>query len=95
MTSRSAQLDKKKLHWYTYILRCRDGSFYVGITNKLQSRVQEHNCGLGPHYTFFRRPVKLIYFEEFCNKSEARKREIQIKGWTRKKKELLAKGGLF
>lgn len=82
-------------HWYTYIVRCRDGSFYVGITNNVITRVGKHNLGLGSKYVFSRRPVELVYSEEFKNKSEARKRELQIKGWTRRKKELLVERELF
>ncbi|MFA5794516.1 MAG: GIY-YIG nuclease family protein [Candidatus Brocadiia bacterium] len=80
--------------WYLYILRCNDGSYYVGITNNLEERVTEHNSGEGSKYTTTRRPVKLVYQEKHKNKSEARKREITIKGWTREKKAKLVAGFL-
>lgn len=82
------------MDWYTYILRCRDGSFYTGITNDLTSRVKKHNLGRGSKYVFSRRPARLIYSEGFGSKVEAGKREIEIKKWKREKKKLLIKGKL-
>lgn len=79
--------------WYMYILLCNDQSFYVGITNNLEERINKHNQGKGAKYTRGRRPTKLVYCEKFNNKSEARKREIQIKGWCREKKINLIKYG--
>ncbi len=76
-----------------YILLCNDQSFYVGITNNLEKRIIKHNQGKGAKYTRGRKPTKLVYFEKFKNKSEARKREIQIKGWRREKKINLIKYG--
>jgi putative endonuclease len=81
-----------KNEWYFYIVECRDGSFYSGITNDLEGRVKEHNKGTGAKYTYSRRPVTLVYSEKCGNVSEARKREVQIKGWSRQKKEQLIKG---
>jgi putative endonuclease len=78
--------------WYFYILRCIDGSFYSGITNHLEERLKEHNNGEGAKYTKNRLPVKLIYFEEYPDKSSARKREIEVKGWHREKKDALVVG---
>ena len=78
--------------WFTYILRCKDGSFYVGITNDVQKRVQMHNTDIGSIYLLNKLPVKLIYSEEYANKSLARKREIQLKGWSKTKKEKLISG---
>jgi predicted GIY-YIG superfamily endonuclease len=68
------------------MLRCRDGSFYVGITNDVAIRVEKHNRGLGPEYTKKRRPVELIWNQEFADRFAARKREVELKGWNRKKK---------
>jgi len=79
------------MSWFTYILLCSDNSYYVGITNDLERRVALHNSGKGSHYLLSKLPVKLIYFERHINKSEARKREIQLKGWSRIKKEKLIK----
>ena len=78
--------------WFFYILRCGDNSLYSGITNNLEARLREHNRGAGAKYTSARRPVILIYSEKYDNASEARKREAQIKGWSRVKKENLIKG---
>jgi putative endonuclease len=78
--------------WYFYIVRCRDNSLYSGITNDINNRVIVHNKGLGAKYTLSRRPVKLVYSEKYNNMSEARKRESQIKGWSRINKEKLIMG---
>ncbi len=72
--------------WFTYILECADGSYYVGITNDVTLRLAEHNNGQGARWTAQRRPVKLRYAESHSSKSAARKREIEIKGWRREKK---------
>lgn len=82
------------MEWYVYILRCVDNSYYVGITNHLQKRIDLHNSKKGSIYLLSKLPVKLEYSELWPNKSEARKREIQIKGWTRIKKEKLINGKL-
>lgn len=73
--------------WYTYILLCKDNSYYTGITNNLERRVKLHNSKKGAKSVMGKLPVKLIYCEEYPNKSEAGKREIQIKSWPRKQKE--------
>ena len=77
---------------YMYILKCKDNSYYVGSTNNLTIRIEEHNNGLGCSYTRERPPVKLIYYEECLNIKEAFIREQQIKGWSRKKKNALIHG---
>ncbi len=75
----------------TYLLECRDGTLYCGWTNDLEQRVKAHNSGNGAKYTKTRRPVKLVYFEEFDTKEEAMRREYAIKHLTRKEKlELIA-----
>ncbi len=73
---------------YMYILKCSDGSFYTGSTRELDKRVQEHNMGMGANYTKKRRPVELVYFEEFQRVDDAFAREKQIRGWSRSKKML-------
>lgn len=79
--------------FYVYILQCADHSYYVGITNDISRREQEHNDGLDTHsYTFQRRPVRLVWYQEFTNPSEAISKEKQLKGWSRKKKEALIGG---
>ena len=71
---------------YTYILKCKDGSLYTGWTNDLEQRVAAHNTGKGAKYTKARRPVELVYFEEFETKEQAMKREFAIKQMARKDK---------
>lgn len=72
--------------WFVYILLCEDGSFYTGSSNDVQKRFLAHKDGRGGKYTSSHKPIKLIYSEEFSTKSEAIKREFQIKGWRREKK---------
>jgi putative endonuclease len=73
--------------WYLYILRCRDGSFYTGITTDVQRRVAMHNEGKAARYSRGRRPVTLIHVEKCRNKTDALQREHAIKELTRKEKE--------
>jgi len=75
--------------WLVYIIRCRDGKLYTGITNNLDQRLKDHNRGKGCKYTAYRRPVVLVYPEPSPDRSSAMKREAQIKGWTRSRKEML------
>ncbi len=79
-------------HWCMYLVRCKDGSLYTGITTNLPKRVADHNSGRGAKYTASRRPVQLVYFEEYDNVSKARNREHEIKGWSKTKKEGLIVG---
>lgn len=76
---------------YTYILKCSDGSYYVGSTNNLTLRISEHQNGEGAKYTKNRLPVELVYFEECQSIEEAFLREKQIQGQSRKKREALIK----
>lgn len=79
--------------FFLYILRCRDDSLYIGITNNLDKRLQYHNSG-NVKFTKNRMPFLLVYSEEYDDKSTAALREKQLKGWTRKKKEGLIKFGV-
>ena len=72
--------------WFVYFLRCRDDSLYVGITNDLRERLCEHNAGEGVAWTRRRRPVELVFAEKHPDKSSARRREIELKGWRKEKK---------
>lgn len=72
--------------WYVYLLECSDGSLYCGITNDLSKRIDTHNKGKGAKYTRTRLPVKLFYNETAKDKSEASKREYQIKRMSRENK---------
>ena len=76
---------------YTYILECSDGSLYTGWTNDLEKRIQAHNEGKGAKYTKGRRPVKLVYTEEFGTKEEAMRREYAIKRMSKREKKKLIK----
>ncbi len=75
---------------YVYIVKCRDNSYYTGITNDLERRLSEHNNGLDDAcYTYTRRPVQMVFSQKFAEPNEAIRAEKQIKGWSRKKKEAL------
>jgi len=73
--------------WLLYILHCKDGTYYTGITNDLSRRVQQHNEGTASRYTRSRRPVKVIFQEPCRSKSHALKKEYAVKSLTRKMKE--------
>ena len=77
---------ERKKH-YAYMLRCSDGSIYSGYTTDLNRREKVHNSGKGAKYTKTRRPVELVYFEEFDNKTDAMKKEYAFKQYTHKEKE--------
>ena len=81
---------------WTYILECADGSFYVGSTVDLESRVSEHNLGLGSTYTRIRRrrPVRLVWAAQFDRVEDAYRFEKQIQGWGRAKRIALIEGRL-
>ena len=72
--------------YYVYIIKCKDDSLYTGITNDIERRLSEHKSRIGGHYTASHKVEKVIYTEKFETKSEALKREAQIKGWRREKK---------
>ncbi len=77
---------------WMYILRCSDGSYYVGSTNALDLRLAEHEAGEGGRYTSCRLPVKLVYSDVFPSVGQAYAAEVQVKGWSRAKKEALIAG---
>jgi putative endonuclease len=78
---------------WVYILRCADGSYYVGNTRRsVEVRLHEHNEGTFPGYTSARRPVVLVYSEYSETLVGAFQRERQLKGWGRRKKEALIAG---
>lgn len=74
------------------MLRCSDGSYYVGVASDVAHRVLQHNAGQAVAYTKERRPVELVYTEECDSYLSARRRERQLKGWSREKKERLIRG---
>jgi len=74
------------LTWLVYLLECSDGSYYAGITNRLEHRLEAHNLGQGARYTRSRRPVVLLATQEHPDRSEASKAEAKLKGLPRGKK---------
>jgi len=79
--------------WFVYILECRDGSFYTGVTNNLERRQHQHNEGTASRYTRSRRPVILRYRELCGSRSQALIRECSLRLLSRKEKEDLVKSG--
>ena len=79
---------------FVYMLRCADGSYYVGSAtgDDLTKRVAQHESGAYPGYTYTRRPVRLVWSEHFDRITDAIAVERKIKGWSRAKKEALIKG---
>lgn len=72
--------------WHVYILRCNDNTLYTGITDDVQQRVAAHNAGKGAKYTRGRGPTRVVYKESCENKSQALRRELEIKRLSRKEK---------
>ena len=79
---------------FVYILRCSDASYYVGHTNDLRVRLDEHQAGVAANFTACRRPVQMVYAEEHASGTQAERRELQLKRWSRVKKEALIRGQL-
>ena len=80
------------MSFWAYILRCADGSYYTGHTDDLERRIGEHQAGLIGGYTQRRLPVALAWSQEFASREEALAAELQVKGWSRTKKEALIRG---
>jgi predicted GIY-YIG superfamily endonuclease len=80
------------MKFWVYLLRCSNGTYYVGHTDDVVRRLEEHNAGKGAEHTRKYRPVHLIYTEPFDSESDAMRREIQIKHWSKAKKTALAAG---
>lgn len=78
--------------FFTYILQCADGSYYTGSTDELEKRFAEHQNGEGCEWTRTRLPVEFVWRQEFSTRDEARAAELQIKKWSRAKKEALIEG---
>ncbi|HOX41457.1 MAG TPA: GIY-YIG nuclease family protein [bacterium] len=76
-------------HWFVYIIECIDGLYYTGMTCDLDKRLEQHRVGKGSNFTTKHGFKKLKYFEEFTDINEARRRENQLKDFSRKKKEAL------
>jgi len=86
-----ASIDDCAMGIFVYMLRCSDGSFYIGSAtgDDLSPRIDQHNAGSYPGYTFTRRPVVLVWSEHFDRITDGIAAERQIKGWSRAKKEAL------
>ena len=78
--------------FWVYIVECADNSYYTGHTENLNKRIAEHQAGKIPGYTSGRRPVTLVFSQEFSTREEAIACERQIKGWRRSKKQALIRG---
>lgn len=76
------------MFWYTYLAKCADDSLYTGITTDIKRREIEHNTNnkLGAKSLRNKRPIHIVYFERYNSQKEARRREIEIKGWKREYK---------
>ena len=79
--------------FWVYILRCADSSYYTGHTDNLENRIGQHIAGaIASCYTYTRRPLELVFSQDFPTRLEALASEQQIKGWSRKKKEAMMRG---
>jgi len=77
---------RARARWFVYVVRCRDGSLYTGISTDVAARVAVHNGGRGARYTRARRPVELLYVERKRSRSTALRREAAIKNLSRRQK---------
>ena len=77
---------------WTYILKCSDGSYYTGCTTHLDQRIGQHQAGEHDGYTARRRPIEMVWAEEFQTIDQAIAVERQLKGWSRAKKDALIRG---
>jgi len=84
--------EKPDQDWFVYILRCRNNTFYTGITNNLSRRLKMHNDGKASRYTRVWRPVDLVYCEDCESRAHALVREYKVKSLPRRKKEDLVLG---
>ena len=82
------------ISYFVYILRCEDNSYYVGHTENLSERFELHLSGHGAIHTKIHAPQAIVYTEKFSKKADAVNREIQLKKWSRSKKEALIDGNL-
>jgi putative endonuclease len=80
------------LKYFCYFLECSDSSFYCGWTINLEKRLKCHNRGKGSRYTRSRLPVKMVYYEEFLDRSSAMRRERKLKRFTHLRKRKLIQG---
>lgn len=79
----------RKWKWYVYIVECKDGFYYTGLTWNIEKRIEQHASGKGGRFTARHGFKRLCYVEEFTDLVQARQREHQLKDFSRKKKEAL------
>jgi len=89
MVANGKNATKLSMPYFIYIVRCSDNSLYTGYTNDVEKRIKKHNDGKGAKYTKHRLPVYVVHIEKFETKSDALKREHQIKKLNKKEKEEL------
>lgn len=77
--------------YFVYLIECKDGSLYTGITTDLERRLREHKSGIGGHYTKAKKAVQIVHSEKYPDRSSASKREAEIKSWRRERKLALFK----
>lgn len=84
--------EEKPRQWYTYMVRCSDGSLYTGsAADSAEARTSVHNAGRGAKYTRSRRPVKLVWYRAWDTAHDARSMEARIKHWKKEDKEALVR----
>jgi len=93
MSEASEPRGKNMSKYYLYIARCEDNSLYIGVSSDYNKRIKKHNKGLGSKWIKEHGQAKIIFIEEYDNYLETHRRELQIKKWSRKKKENLVKHG--
>ena len=88
----SQEIESENKPWYVYMAQCADGSLYTGITQNVGRRIDRHNSGTGALHVRVHGNLTLLWTEMHANLPAARKRETQLKGWTRRKKFALIQG---
>lgn len=81
----------KSVPYFVYLLECKDGSLYTGITTDVERRLAEHKSGSGSHYTRAHGAKRIVHTEKYQNRSAAQKREAEIKTWPRERKSTLVR----
>ena len=80
------------MSWFVYMLRCGNGDLYTGVTTDMRRRLHEHQTGRGGRFTRTVQPVELVYQESAASENQAKRREAQLKNWSRAKKLTLITG---
>jgi putative endonuclease len=86
----SVFLDMFQKEYYVYILKCKDGLYYTGVTGDIQKRYNQHKEGFYKScFTYKRRPIKIVFLQSYSSIEQAIQFEKKIKGWSRRKKKAL------